>query len=206
MDTAKHPADSQLFLCQFKACFGESLTEFVTYAGELMEAFKEAAAAMTEQIVDELKPLGISIGEKGVHVYHKTHAAPRGDDPPLHLVPLSGGVFQLMCELTPPVGAVGAENFIWNLVDLEADWKSATIDGEAFRTTTVPADAPDQERGLRLLAPDDLRKDLDGDYQEVKRQRRKFKRDYWDWAATACTNVACPPAWVAALPVECSWP
>ena len=47
--------------------------------------------------------------------------------------------------------AEGAETFIWNLVDLEADWKSAKVDGEAFPTTTVPADAPDQERGLRLL-------------------------------------------------------
>ena len=206
VNNAKLPADSQPFLCQFKGCFDESLATFVTYAGELMEAFKEAAAAMTEQFRDELKPLGISIGEKGVHAYHKTHAAPKGDNPPLHLVPLSGGVFQLMCELTPPAGAVGAENFIWNLVDLEADWKSATIDGEAFPTTAVPADAPDQERGLRLLAPDELRKDLDGEYQEVKQQRRQFKRDYWDWAAKAHTDGGDPPAWGAALPAECTWP
>ena len=194
-------------LRQFKACFDESLAMFVTYATELMEAFKEAAAALTEQFREELKPLGIEIGEKGVHVYHKTHAAPRGDNPPLHLVPLSGGVFQLMCELTPPAGAAeGAETFIWNLVDLEADWKSAKVDGEAFPTTTVPADAPDQERGLRLLAPDELRKDLGPSYQPVKEQRRQFKREYWDWAVKAHADGGDPPAGVAALPAECGWP
>jgi len=181
---------------------------FVTYAKELMEAYKEAATALTDQIREELKPLGFGIGEKGVHVYHKTHAAPRGDDPPLNLVPLSGGVFQLMCELTPPAGAAeGAENFIWNIVDLEADWKSASVDGKAFPTTTVPADAPDCERGLRLIAPDDLRLDLDGMYQNlVKKQRRAYKRQYWDWAVKAHADAAAaPPAWVAALRAECGW-
>ena len=123
---------------QFQACFDESLAMFVTYAKELMEALKAAAEAVIEKITSELKPLGIGIGPQAVHVYHKTHAAPRGDNPPLHLVPLSGGVFQLMCELTPPAGADGAENFIWNLVDLEADWKSAKVDGKAFPTVTVP--------------------------------------------------------------------
>ena len=120
---------------QFQACFDESLAMFVTYAKELMEALKAAAEAVLEKITSELKPLGIGIGPQAVHVYHKTHAAPRDGKPPLHLVPLSGGVFQLMCELTPPAGA---EPFIWNLVDLEADWKSAKVDGKAFPTVTVP--------------------------------------------------------------------
>ena len=120
---------------QFQACFDESLAMFVTYAKELMEALRAAAEAVLEKITSELKPLGIGIGPQAVHVYHKTHAAPRGDNPPLHLVPLSGGVFQLMCELTPPGGG---EPFIWNLVDLEADWKSAKVDGKAFPTVTVP--------------------------------------------------------------------
>ena len=39
---------------------------------------------------------------QGVHVYHKTHAAPRDGYPPLKLVPLSGGVFQLMCANPKP--------------------------------------------------------------------------------------------------------
>ena len=43
------------------------------------------AEALGEQIRSELKPLGIDLGPKGVHVYHKTHAAPRGDSPPLDL-------------------------------------------------------------------------------------------------------------------------
>ena len=124
---------------QFQACFDESLAMFVTYAKELMEALKAAAEAVIGQITSELKPLGIGIGTQAVHVYHKTHAAPRDGKPPLHLVPLSGGVFQLMCELTPPAGA---EPFIWNLVDLEADWKSAKVDGKAFPTVTVPVKAP----------------------------------------------------------------
>ena len=131
----------------FKACFGESLEKFVTYATELMDALKAAAEALIEKITSELKPLGIGIGPQGVHMYHKTHAAPRGDNPPLHLVPLSGGVFQLMCELTPPGGG---EPFIWNLVDLEADWKAwkladgrtAKVDGKAYPTVTVPANEP----------------------------------------------------------------
>jgi len=224
---------------QFQACFDESLAMFVTYAKELMDAFKAAAEALSEQIRSELKPLGVDIGPQGVHVYHKTHAAPRGDKPPLHLVPLSGGVFQLMCEVTPPAGADGAEPFIWNLVDLEADWKSAQVDGKAFPTVTVPltltlipalaqahspspspspnpcpnpnpspnqvpSDAPDTERGLRLLAPDELRKDLEGKYQEVKEQRRAYKREYWDWAK-AHADESAPPAWVQALPADCGW-
>ena len=180
---------------------------FVKYAKELMEAFKVAATAAIEKIREELKPLGIGIGGKGVHVYHKTHAAPNARNPRgLHLVPLSGGVFQLMCELTPPASAEGAENFQWNIIDLEADWKSAKVDGEAFPMTTVPADAPDPERGLRMLAPNDLRKDLNGKYQPAKERRRRLKRAYWDWAVVAHTTGGDMPEWVASLPAECGWP
>ena len=133
--TADKESWSEEEKAQFQACFDESLAMFVTYAKELMDALKAAAEAVIGKITSELKPLGIGIGPQGVHMYHKTHAAPRGDNPPLHLVPLSGGVFQLMCELTPPGGG---EPFIWNLVDLEADWKSAKVDGKAFPTVTVP--------------------------------------------------------------------
>ena len=133
--TADKESWSEEEAAQFKACFDESLAMFVEYAKELMEALKAAAEAVLEKITSELKPLGIGIGPQAVHVFHKTHAAPRGDNPPLHLVPLSGGVFQLMCELTPPGGG---DPFIWNLVDLEADWKSAKVDGKAFPTVTVP--------------------------------------------------------------------
>ena len=69
----------------------------------------------------------------------------------------------------------------------------------------VPSDAPDAERGLRLLAPDELRKDLEGKYQEVKEQRRAYKREYWDWAVKAHASASAPPAWVQALPADCGW-
>ena len=42
-----------------------------------MEKMKEAAEKLLHVIKAELEPHGFKIGAKGVHVYHKTHAAPR---------------------------------------------------------------------------------------------------------------------------------
>ena len=67
----------------------------------------------------------------------------------------------------------------------------------------MPSDAPDTERGLRLLAPDALREDLNIKCQEVKESRRAYKRKYWDWAASA--DASAPPAWVKAFPADCGW-
>ena len=69
----------------------------------------------------------------------------------------------------------------------------------------VPSDAPDAERGLRLLAPDALREDLNIKCQEVKESRRAYKREYWDWAAKAHADGSAPPAWAQALPADCGW-
>ena len=68
----------------------------------------------------------------------------------------------------------------------------------------VPSDAPDAERGIRLLAPDALREDLNIKCQEAKESRRAYKREYWDWAK-AHANDPAPPAWVQALPADCGW-
>ncbi len=128
-------------------------------------------------IAAEFEPLGIKLGPQAAHNFHKTHAA-NG----LHLVPLSGGVFQLMVELEAPTGAL----FEWNLVDLEADWKTAVPachpKGRAFDTVTVTDANGAPERGLRLLSPAPLREDLNPDYQPAKSRRRELKRRYWDWA------------------------
>ena len=69
----------------------------------------------------------------------------------------------------------------------------------------MPSDAPDTERGLRLLAPDALREDLNIKCQEVKESRRAKKRAYWDWAAKAHADGSAPPAWAQALPADCGW-
>ena len=69
----------------------------------------------------------------------------------------------------------------------------------------MPSNAPDAERGLRLLAPDELRQDLEGKYQAVKEQRRAYKREYWDWAEKANAEASETPPWVQALPADCDW-
>ena len=76
--TADKESWSEEEKAQFQACFDESLAMFVTYAKELMDALKAAAEAVIGKITSERKPLGIGIGPQAVHVYHKTHAAPRG--------------------------------------------------------------------------------------------------------------------------------
>jgi hypothetical protein len=184
-----------------KECFNEMIAKFVDYADKLMAALQATVARALPAIEAEFAPLGVSVGPRGTHVFHKTHAAPR---PPategLHLVPLSGGVYQLMVELRGPTG----EMFDWNIVDLECDWKSAKPachpEGRAFETVTVPDDGAAPERGLRLLAPAPLRKDLDPEYQAAKNRRRELKRRYWDWAAArhAAANSAAPAAGAAA--------
>lgn len=123
-----------------------------------------------------LVPLGVRVGPKRVHVYHKTHTAGG-----LDLVPMSGGVFQLMVELEHVETGVEDGTFMWNVVDLECDWKTAKPGGEAAAVEVVD-DTSAPEHGLRLLSAAALREDLNGRYQPSKELRRRLKREYWDWA------------------------
>lgn len=171
-------------------CCEEALALFVEYATRLMGALKARCSEFATAIEKEMAPHGIGFGPKGVHVYHKTHAAaPKNKDgtmgEPLHLVPLSGGVFQLMVELTAPTPA--KDVFIWNVVDLECDWKTGkNPHGTCFPTETVPMELRSvMGRGLRLLSCDEVRKDLDNKYQVAKEERRRLKREYYDWAKAA---------------------
>jgi hypothetical protein len=173
-----------------KACYDEAILEFVTYAKGHLDAISANIATLLPAITSELAPLGITIAPEqssnGVYVYHKTHAAPRGGKPGLHLVPLSGGVFQIMLEL-----AKGEHKFYWNIVDFEADWKSVQDRGDftSFAESggntpvhIVSADADPQLHGIRIPTKEWMRKDLNLVCQPGKEGRRGLKRDYWDWA------------------------
>jgi len=110
-----------------QACFDQALAGFASYAQALLERMRLALVAVLPSVEAALAPHGIRVGPQGVRVFHKTHAAGRSGKPPLNLVPLSGGVFQLVVEMLPPAAdgaAEGAAPFLWNVVDLESDWRS----------------------------------------------------------------------------------
>ena len=120
-----------------------------------------------------MRPLGICIGSAGCHISHKTHAS-NG----LHLVPLSGGVLQLMVQLNK-----AGEIFEWNVVDLECDWKTAKPKSSACPVEIVDnKDLP--EYNLRMFREKEMRLDLNFKHQPNKELRRKLKREYWDWAVS----------------------
>ena len=212
----------------FQECFAEALAGFVEFAKRVLERMRVVMEEALPQIAAALAPLGIRVGPQGAMAVHKTHAAARNGKPPLNLVPLSGGVFQLVVELVPPdavapapptgaartirstpsspsilrggIGSSGggaAQTFIWNVVDLESDWKSAKVCGAPTPVEVATDDPWYPEHGLRLLAPGALRIDLDGQYQESKAHRRELKRAYWDWAkawnAESTTSIAPRP-------------
>jgi hypothetical protein len=161
-----------------KECFDEALAEFVVHAKALMEELQKVAEAALPLIEQEMLPLGIKVGPRGALVFHKTHAASG-----LHLVPLSGGVFQLMVELVHSSG----DAFMWNVIDLECDWSSALPachpKGVA-KPVELVTDPSLPEFGLRMLEMAALREDLIPKYQECKEGRRAMKRSYWDWAVS----------------------
>ena len=106
----------------FAACKRETIARFVAHAAALMAAMEAATAALLPEVERALAPRGFGLGAAGVHVHHKTHTAARAGKPPFHIVPVSGGVFQLMVEL---IHTASGHSFLWNVVDLEADWKLA---------------------------------------------------------------------------------
>ena len=161
----------------FRACKQETIALFVEHAATLMAEMAAATKRMLPQIERELAQHGFKLGRGGVHIHHKTHTAAREGKPPFHIVPVSGGVFQLMMELTYAGNA-----FLWNIVDLEADWKLAGPCGKPAPCEVVAADSALPVRDLKLLAPTALRADLEHKFQPNKEQRRAYKREYWDWA------------------------
>ncbi len=60
----------------------------------------EAIKGAIPEINDEFEKHDIKVGESGVHVHHKTVGG--SGEKTVQLVPLSGGVFQLMIELISP--------------------------------------------------------------------------------------------------------
>lgn len=162
----------------FRECKQETIKLFVEHAAKLMAEMAAVTKQRLPQIEGELAQHGFKLGPEGVHIHHKTHTAARAGKQPFHIVPVSGGVFQLMIQLT-----YAGHAFLWNVVDLEADWKLAGPCGKPAPCEVVAADAAMPIRGLKLLAPTALRADLEHNFQPNKEQRRAYKRDYWDWAA-----------------------
>ena len=74
-----------------KACYDQTILEFVPYAKVHLDAIATAIRAMLPIISSDLAPFGMTVAPKesvdGVFVYHKTHAASG-----LYLVPLSGDI------------------------------------------------------------------------------------------------------------------
>lgn len=181
----------------YQACMDEAIASFVVYATRLMERLRGVLVEALPAIEREFAPQGIEVcgsrqkvPQNGVCVHHKTHAAAKGNQPALHLVPLSGGVFQLMIELSAPCAGPGKGahanrpcTFYWNVIDLEADWKTATVGGAPSPVEIAAEDDLSvPEHGLRLLSADACRADLNGRFQVLKYRRRELKKAYWDWS------------------------
>lgn len=169
----------------FQACYNEAIASFVAYAKRLLERLRVVLVEALPAIEREFAPQRIEVPAGGIRIMHKTHAAAQGNKPPLHLVPLSGGVFQLTVELTAPGRGRGdraPETFFWNVIDVEADWKTASAGGAPAPVEVAVDDPALPEHRLRMLSADAIRADLNNKFQVVKRRRRELKRAYWDWA------------------------
>ncbi len=171
-----------------QASFDKVIREFVEYALLHMEQVKDALLKVQPTIAAALKPLGVSFADDAegpVIMHHKTHT-----DPPqrLNLVPLSGGVFQVVVRLRKD----GA-SFSWNILDFEADWKSVhnrgdftkLIKQQGVTPTEMVNSKPDGScnwhlNGLHVPTQEWMRKDLGIKCQPAKEERRHLRRVYWD--------------------------
>ena len=77
-------------------------------------------------------------------------------------------------------------SFPWLAAELEvgpSHLSPCRVDGAPCPVELIDTDESGvTERGLRVIAADALRADLEAKYQPAKEKRRAFKREYWDWA------------------------